>query len=212
MNASSTGETRKRKPSNWAASYRALLQFAEREGHSILVSRHVEVVDGEGFPIGEWVRSQRRKYQAGQLDNEQKEMLEAIAGWEWEPEHTYRSSKWLIAIGVLRQFAEREGHCNVLSHHVEVADGEEFRLGRWVANRRSEYRRNQMSPDRITELEAISGWEWTGTKPTRPVTKPTRPVIEMKITGPQYWLAPENPTVIAGSTIFRLDDPKPKRA
>ena len=194
VNASSTGKTRKRKPSNWAASYSALLQFADREGHSTLRSRHVEVVDGEEFPIGEWVRTQRRTYRAGQLNREQEEMLEAITGWEWEPEHTYKSNKQTYAAGVLRQFAKREGHSNVPSGHLEVVDGEKFRLGQWVANRRSEYRRNQISSDRIAELEAIPGWEWTGTELTRPVTKRTRPVIGMKITGPQYWLESPNST------------------
>jgi hypothetical protein len=55
---------------------------------------------------------------------------------------------------VLQQYAEREGHANVPSNHVE--DG--VQLGLWVSQQRSN--RGSLPANRVEALEAIPGWRW----------------------------------------------------
>jgi superfamily II DNA or RNA helicase len=57
-------------------------------------------------------------------------------------------------IGVLRSFAEREGHARVPTFHEENG----INLGRWISNQRTA--RDCLSTARIKSLEAIPGWSW----------------------------------------------------
>ncbi len=59
-------------------------------------------------------------------------------------------------LGKLHQFVAREGHARVPWNHIE--DG--FPLGYWVTNRRSDYKKKRLRPDRIAALEALPGWTW----------------------------------------------------
>jgi capsular polysaccharide biosynthesis protein len=61
---------------------------------------------------------------------------------------------WENGFAALGQFADREGHANVPSSHLE--DG--FRLGQWVISQRS--RKDSSSLDQINRLEALPSWTW----------------------------------------------------
>ena len=67
------------------------------------------------------------------------------------------TSSWEYGFGVLQRFVDREGHARVPQGHVEP-DG--FTLGSWVGSRRGEYRKGELSPDRVAALEAVPGWSW----------------------------------------------------
>lgn len=69
------------------------------------------------------------------------------------------TSSWEYAFGVLEGFVAREGHALVPTEY--RANGESgFRLGGWVAEQRTTYRRRQLSTDRITRLQSVPGWSW----------------------------------------------------
>ena len=83
--------------------------------------------------------------------------LEAIKGWTWDAlEDSYQQG-----LAALKQFVEREGHANVVSTHKEVVEGAEHKLGQWVSNRRTDFRKGKLAPRRVSDLEAIKGWTWS---------------------------------------------------
>ena len=36
----------------------------------------------------------------------------------------------------------------------------DFQIGKWVADQRMKYRKNNLSSERIRRLEKLDGWEW----------------------------------------------------
>lgn len=68
----------------------------------------------------------------------------------------FYDSLWVEGEQALRSFVAREGHARPSQTHVENG----FPLGKWVANRRLERRRSQLSAQRQTTLESYAGWIW----------------------------------------------------
>ena len=64
---------------------RAIRQFAEREGHSLIPAIHVEIVDGQEVRVGAWVGYTRQREKNGKLPAERRAALNAIPGWQWGP-------------------------------------------------------------------------------------------------------------------------------
>jgi superfamily II DNA or RNA helicase len=134
----------------------ALRQYVKREGNSRVPISHVETFDGEPISLGKWVRIRRMDFRSEQLSADRIVALEALPGWEWNPfEADFQRN-----LAALRQYIEREGDRRVPRSHVETFDGEPINLGTWVRIRRMDFRKGQLSADRIVALEALPGWEW----------------------------------------------------
>ena len=133
---------------DWAAAVAALRAFVAREGHARVPPGHVE----NGIALATWVSNRRVDRKAGRLRAARVAELEALPGWTWETP----ASDWAAPIEALRSFVAREGHARVPDRHVEAG----FQLGRWVMNRRLEYRAGRLDPARVAELEAIPRWSW----------------------------------------------------
>jgi hypothetical protein len=82
---------------------------------------------------------------------DRRQRLEVLPGWSWD----VLSDQWEKGYSYLKQFSEREGHCQV-PHRYKIDDG--FRLGAWVSNRRID--KDSMDPGRRQRLEALPGWSW----------------------------------------------------
>ena len=65
----------------WEEGFANAKQFADREGHTSVSSRHME----NGKLLTKWMAHQRSKYRNGQLTKEQIQRLENLPGWEWNP-------------------------------------------------------------------------------------------------------------------------------
>lgn len=65
----------------WEDGFANAKQFADREGHTSVSSRHME----NGKLLTKWMAHQRSKYRNGQLTKEQIRRLESLPGWEWNP-------------------------------------------------------------------------------------------------------------------------------
>ena len=105
-----------------------------------------------GFRLGSWVSSQRSAYQDGRLDPERTRKLESVDGWKWNA----FNAKWEEGFRALLQYVAEHHNAVVPQHHEQ--DG--FGLGSWVSAQRKNFKKEQLSSERLTRLEALPGWTW----------------------------------------------------
>ena len=128
--------------------------FVEEHGHARVPARYK---DKDGFSLGGWVSNHRKNYKHNESSEKDIKELEAIKSWIWDP----REKDFKDGLEKLKVFAEKYGHARVNSRY---KDKDGFRLGGWVAARRSQYRNKELGTERIRELEAIKGWVWDPTE------------------------------------------------
>jgi hypothetical protein len=107
-----------RPPTDWSDYLSALVQYAEREGHTLVPFKHVE----NGHEIGNWAYLQRAYYNQRRrlLTPERIALLEAVPSWVWtegRPPRHVRS--WDDSFANLIRYVEREGRADVPRSHVE---------------------------------------------------------------------------------------------
>jgi len=125
-----------------------LRAYVAREGHANV---HLRSVTDDGFKLGTWVSNRRRDHKVGRLTSAKIAELSAL-GMTWDPiDAGYRTG-----VDHLRSYIAREGHANVPTRHITDDD---FTLGGWVNNRRSNRRTGTLSAARIAELNAL-GMVW----------------------------------------------------
>ncbi len=134
--------------SEWEKGYNTLREYIKREGHSFIPYRYTE----NGFPLGRWSTRQRSAYRANpkRISQERIKKLELLPEWVWEPQQKDFETK----LQLLKEFANREGHANVLQNYIEQG----FLLGEFVSNLRES--RKRLPPDVISILESLPGWVW----------------------------------------------------
>jgi superfamily II DNA or RNA helicase len=132
----------------WQAGLAHAIAFREREGHLRVAP---EYLASDGYPLGPWIRYQRKQHQAGRLDPDRTATLAAL-GIEWTP----YESMWQRGITAAIAYHAHHGHLQVPDDHVE-ADG--YRLGQFVVAQRMLYKRGTLAPDRVAALEA-AGMIW----------------------------------------------------
>ena len=134
----------------WQRALDSLRAYAVHEGHCRVPNSYVDI---NGFRLGQAVariRSAQQIFVKGRPDRRAE--LDAI-GFVWDP----REDDWQRALGALRAYAAREGHCRVPQTHV---DSHGYRLGQAVADIRSAQQIFVKGrPDRRAELDAI-GFLW----------------------------------------------------
>jgi hypothetical protein len=121
-----------------AAAYRT------RHGHLRVPPEHVT---DDGYPLGGWIRSQRKNHNAGRLAHDRAAALQAL-GIEWNP----YQEMWERGISHTTAYHARHGHLRVPADHVE-ADG--YRLGQFIVAQRMLRRRGRLAADRVAALEAL---------------------------------------------------------
>lgn len=65
----------------WERGFAEMLRHVEVKGTADVPSRHV--VPETGYPLGQWVSTQRNRYRKGKLSPERIARLEALPGWRW---------------------------------------------------------------------------------------------------------------------------------
>ena len=128
-----------------------LKQFKDREGHCLLRTDHLE---GE-YELGAWVSQQRKYKTKGKLIIAREKKLNEL-GFIWD----IKEHNWQEAFSKLKQFKDREGHCDVVQAHSE----DEFLLGQWVSSQRQA--QDSMSEHRKRSLNDI-GFIWIAPKGPR---------------------------------------------
>jgi len=137
----------------WERSFAVLEQYKGREGHCDVPQKYEE---SEVF-LGAWIDTQRQLYKKGKLDEFYQRRLENL-GVIWDP----LADQWERNFALLKQFIEREGHCNVPRSHEE--DG--VKLGEWISRQRQVRKGSvggTLGAERIERLDNL-GIRWSFTE------------------------------------------------
>ena len=104
-----------------------------------------------GVKLGVWVTNRRAERTKGKLAPERVAQLEAVLGWSWDPV----ADAWEVGLHLLREYVAEFGRL--------PPDSTEYRgakLGNWVRSRLRERTKGKLAPERVAQLEAVSGWQW----------------------------------------------------
>lgn len=130
----------------WDKGLSCLIRYVEQQGHA-RVPNSFKTKDNYG--LGLWVSMQRSR--KDRLTIDQKLRLESLDGWLW----CASNEAWEQGLSYLTEYVEKEGHARVISSY-ELENG--FKLGRWVIGQR--HRRDSLTNEQISRLEALNGWVW----------------------------------------------------
>ena len=110
--------------------------------------------DLEEKRTGQWQNNIRQAKKNGTLSEARIADLDAIPGWEWISENTWKEQKqnWIT------QYTKLQKTPSTTSSDPEVK-----KAANWQDKQRKDYHKNKLSEERTATLEAILGWEW-GTK------------------------------------------------
>lgn len=134
----------------WDEAFAKLKVFAQREGSAYaLHNKHYE----DGFWLGRWAETQRKRYKSHELTADQIGRLEAVGGWTWNK----HDAKWRITYDALMNYAQRTGSAGDIPAHLSE-DGRD--IGAFAARQRRLARKGQLRADRRELLGRIPGWSW----------------------------------------------------
>jgi hypothetical protein len=149
-----------REARRWESNFLLLLQFRDREGHLRVPARHIEK---NGYKLGFWLDNQRTQKKRGTLSLEKERRLNDI-GFIWNVYEAHFDTM----IRALKQFKQREGHCNVSEKHIEcLEDGVKLKLGNWIRNQRGRpgrQMREALGADNREKVLASMGVKWSNPK------------------------------------------------
>ncbi|MDA0251679.1 MAG: Helicase associated domain protein [Actinomycetota bacterium] len=132
----------------WNEAFEKLTQFGQEYGH---VGVPIDYpVDDDGFNLRTWYANQRAKFP--RLSADRQERLRALPGWDT----VTNDGKWEFGFQQLLAYVRDCGDAKVERSHT-VGD---FPLGTWAMTQRLEFKRGQLSPDRVKRLAALPGWDW----------------------------------------------------
>lgn len=150
----------------WEKYYNMLLAFVSRQGHSNVPPNHRE----SGFPLGLWVKGQRRLYHQGCLMRESKDLLEKLPGWQWSAPRVFpkrrpkreslegRSGEealvsWEGAYACLQTLLKEHRSCLDLRTNT-LGDSD---LRRWVLEQKQACMKGTLPADKRRRLEKLPG-------------------------------------------------------
>lgn len=137
---------------SWDERFEQLVQYKQVNGHS-----NVPKIYNANPPLGEWVHRQRAIYnnkrKDQKLSSDQISLLNGI-GFSWNR----LEEVWNERFKQLTEYKEQNGHCRVPQKYKDNP-----KLGSWVNEQRTKYRKNQdgktITEERIRRLERL-GFEW----------------------------------------------------
>lgn len=142
----------------WQRCYRLVLAHVQAGG-TLPTGPGQLLVQGED--LGVWIAGQRTGWE--RLMPAQQYLLESIGvqprseGEVVASRPRSQDARWTANLAAARQFHAREGHLRPARKHVEIVDGEPFKLGAFLDNTRR--RAGKLSTERRAQLAAL-GLEW----------------------------------------------------
>lgn len=130
----------------WMEYFEALQTYASKCGTSRVPSTYQ---GDDNKHLGKWVAKLRAKRST--LTNKQKNLLEGLADWSWDP----FAEQWQSAFAEVRSLAAKKGDTH-FSRKEKLSDGRS--LGGWVIKQRQE--KENLTAEQISLLESVTGWSW----------------------------------------------------
>jgi len=134
----------------WEHFFRLLEEYVGKHGHA-MVPMLYRTEDGKR--LGYWIGGQRKDRRNGVLLADRARRLESLPGWQWAP----RISCWDEAHAKLKALLDTMPMSDIRQTHV-LSDG--LKIGRWINDQRTAYRRGNLPPEQVEALEALPGWIW----------------------------------------------------
>jgi hypothetical protein len=134
--------------SRWERGYQYAEEYCKQNGSANPV---VDYVTEDGFALGAWIATQRLKYRNGKLKHSQVERLEQLR-IDWTP----NESAWEKGYQHAKKYFEMHGNLKCACSF-QTEDG--FKLGSWIGNQKTRYRKQQLTQEQIEKLEEI-GMVW----------------------------------------------------
>jgi helicase associated protein len=134
----------------WGQGFSRLQEYVEHNGHSRVPVAYTI----DGYPLGQWVITQRHFHSKGTLSADRQRRLRKLSGWTWDP----FADQWEEGFSRLQEYVEHNGDARV--PHSHKVDG--FGLGQWVLGQRQKFAKGTLSADRQRRLRKLSGWTWRG--------------------------------------------------
>jgi len=132
----------------------ALKLFLEQHRHVRVPAKHVQMMNGRSFNLGAWVSHRRSEFKREKLPLERISLLDELE-FIWDP----IDADFERGIHALKQYLSRQEDANVPKRHIELLDGEEVKLGRWLEVRRRKWKRGTLSAEHTAVLDKI-GMVW----------------------------------------------------
>ena len=136
--------------SRWDYWYSALEDYVRVNG-SARVPRS-DRSSSKADQLANWVQTQRTWYAKGSLRPDRATRLEVLPGWVWDP----HEAAWEEGFTKVQEYAAVYGDCIVPHSHMH----DEYRLGGWVNNQRTNYVKGTLRPEYAKRLESLPGWLW----------------------------------------------------
>ncbi len=138
------------KQERWEIGFAELLEYVKVYGHAKVPLTHATP---QGFWLGKWVATARRKKSKNELSLERTTRLEALPGWSWE----VLDEAWEEGLQALERHIASQGDSRIPRSYV-TADG--LRLGAWIDRQRRLWIDRRLDQDRAERLNGIPGWSW----------------------------------------------------
>ena len=135
---------------SWFEVFEQLQAYVNQNGDARVPAKYICKDD---FKLGTWVMHNRQNKAKGRLNSEQIEMLESLPGWSWD----VLTGQWSENFERLQAYITEFGNARVPGNYL-TEDG--FKLGAWIANRRTAKSKNKLSSAQIDILESLPGWSW----------------------------------------------------
>lgn len=132
----------------WQQGYRCAEDYYRAQGHLRIAAGYRTE---DGFHLGAWIANQKARAKKGLLTAEQTEALERI-GMVWQ----VQKQRWQTGYEYARRYAKEHGCCCVAQKYLTP---EGYPLGQWIDSQRRAYRRGNLRPENIRQLEDI-GMVW----------------------------------------------------
>jgi superfamily II DNA or RNA helicase len=134
--------------SSWEMWFGMLQEYDRVNNHCLVPKSYLS---GE-YKLGQWVMSQRSKYNSSQLEKDKVDCLESLRGWSWSPyEH-----QWNTQFQFLTDFEREHGHCSIPRRTEEFES-----LAIWVSHQRNQFRKGLLPEQQVANLESLKSWEWS---------------------------------------------------
>jgi len=106
----------------------------------------------DGFDVGQWTAKQRDRFRRGRVLDYQRELLEALPQWSWDP----IDDSWETMFSKAQTLPSTSTYSKNGKLPVELVQ--------WFSDQRERYRMGKLSESRIQLIESLTDWQWSPAK------------------------------------------------